>query len=173
MPIKRSNRGQNIDMDALIAANKSVPAVGNMNVNAAGDVLGPDGTIVKRNEERVRDYYKQSSSSDSVSLKGEMPKLKPDTSVEQPKTSKTAKENVRTQQTTPPITEPNVSDTISEVLNDANSIAEPEVPEVPEVPVVEEPEEFDAPEGIEPVGYKEVELPNGDIEMVPVYKKEE
>lgn len=170
MPIKRSNRGQNIDMDALIAANKSVPAVGNMNVNAAGDVLGPDGTIVKRNEERVRDYYKQSSSSDSVSLKGEMPKLKPDTSVEQPKTSKTAKENVRTQQTTPPITEPNVSDTISEVLNDANSIAEPEVPEVP---VVEEPEEFDAPEGIEPVGYKEVELPNGDIEMVPVYKKEE
>lgn len=165
MPIKRSNRGQSIDMDALIAANKTVPAVGNMNVNAAGDVLGPDGTIVKRNEERVRDYYKQSSSSDRVSLKGEMPKLRPDATGEQPKTSKTAKENVRTRPTqTQPITEPPVSDTISEVLNDAESVAEP---------AVEEPEEFDAPEGIEPVGYKEVELPNGDIEMVPVYKKED
>ena len=37
-------------------------------------------------------------------------------------------------------------------------------------PVVE-PDEFDAPN--EPVGYREVELPNGDIEMVPVYKAED
>jgi hypothetical protein len=36
---------------------------------------------------------------------------------------------------------------------------------------VVEPEEFDAP--AEPVGYREVELPNGDIEMVPVYKSED
>ena len=34
-----------------------------------------------------------------------------------------------------------------------------------------EPEEFDAPQ--EPVGYKEVTLPNGDIEMVPIYKKDD
>ena len=40
-------------------------------------------------------------------------------------------------------------------------------------PLPEEPAEFDPPESIEPVGYKEVELPNGDIEMVPVYKQEE
>jgi hypothetical protein len=37
-------------------------------------------------------------------------------------------------------------------------------------PVVE-PDEFDAPQ--EPVGYKEVTLPNGDIEMVPIYKSED
>lgn len=161
MPIKRSNRGQTIDMDALIAANKGVPAVGNMKVNAAGDVLDNGGKVVKKNEERVREYYKNNpSSSDQVSLKGEMPKLKPDAPVVQPKTAKTAKENARVEP------EPNVSDTISEVLNDAESVQET-------APVVEEPEEFDAPEGIEPVGYKEVELPNGDIEMVPVYKQDE
>ena len=36
---------------------------------------------------------------------------------------------------------------------------------------VAEPDEFDAPQ--EPVGYKEVTLPNGDIEMVPIYKSED
>lgn len=161
MPIKRSNRGQTIDMDALIAANKSVPAVGNMSVNAAGDVLDQGGKVVKKNEERVREYYKNNpSSSDQVSLKGEMPKLKPDSAPAQaPKTAKTAKENVRVEP------EPNVSDTVNEIFNDAQSVKQPQP--------VEEPEEFEAPQGIEPIGFKEVELPNGDIEMVPVYKQED
>jgi hypothetical protein len=36
---------------------------------------------------------------------------------------------------------------------------------------IAEPDEFDAP--VEPIGYREVELPNGDIEMVPIYKSED
>ncbi len=58
MVTRKSNKGQNIDMEALIAANKESPAVGNMRVNAAGDVVGPGGKVVQPNEDRVRAYYK-------------------------------------------------------------------------------------------------------------------
>ena len=141
MTIKKSNRGIPIDFDALMAKASESTAVGNMRVNAQGDLLGRGGQVVQRNEERVRAYYKNNPrSSTSASLKGETPaqKLQPDTStVAAPKTAATAKENVRT--------------------------AKPEP--------VAEPDEFDAPQ--EPVGYKEVTLPNGDIEMVPIYKKDD
>jgi hypothetical protein len=143
MTIKRSNRGVSIDFDALMAKAGESAAVGNMRVNAQGDVLGKGGEIVQKNEDRVRAYYKNNPrSSTSASLKGDTPtqKLQPDTVIpDAPKTASTAKENVRTANLTP-------------------------------APVVE-PDEFDAPN--EPVGYREVELPNGDIEMVPVYKAED
>lgn len=141
MTIKKSNRGIPIDFDALMAKASESTAVGNMKVNAQGDLLGRGGQVVQRNEERVRAYYKNNPrSSTSASLKGETPaqKLQPDAStVAAPKTAATAKENVRTAKPAP----------------------------------ITEPDEFDAPQ--EPVGYKEVTLPNGDIEMVPVYKKDD
>jgi hypothetical protein len=143
MTIKRSNRGVQIDFDALMAKAGESTAIGNMRVNAQGDVLGRGGEIVQKNEERVRAYYKNNPrSSTSASLKGETPtqKLQPDTVTSAvPKTAATAKENVRAAKPAP----------------------EP----------VAEPDEFDAPN--EPIGYREVELPNGDIEMVPVYKSED
>lgn len=135
MTLRRSNRGASVDFDALMAQHKTSTAVGNMRVNAAGDVLGSNGEIVQRNEERVRSYYKNNPrSSTSASIKGDAPaapRIEPD--VAPTKTAQTVKENVRTK--------------------------------------VAEPEEFDAPN--EPIGYKEVKLPNGDIEMVPVYNKKE
>jgi hypothetical protein len=143
MTIKRSNRGVQIDFDTLIAKAGDSTAVGNMRVNAQGDVLGKGGEIVQKNEDRVRAYYKNNPrSSTSASLKGDTPtqKLQPDAVTDgAPKTAATAKENVRTAKPAPE--------------------------------TVVEPEEFDAP--AEPVGYREVELPNGDIEMVPVYKSED
>jgi hypothetical protein len=143
MTIKRSNRGVSIDFDALMAKAGESAAVGNMRVNAQGDVLGKGGEIVQKNEDRVRAYYKNNPrSSTSASLKGDTPtqKLQPDVVTDgAPKTAATAKENVRTAKPAPA--------------------------------TVVEPEEFDAP--AEPVGYREVELPNGDIEMVPVYKQDE
>lgn len=144
MTIKRSNRGVQIDFDALMAKAGESTAVGNMRVNAHGDVLGPGGQIVQTNEDRVRAYYKNNPrSSTSTSLKGNAPsqKLQPDVNPAEVKTAATAKENVRTQKV------------------------------VPDSAPVAEPEEFDAPQ--EPVGYKEVTLPNGDIEMVPIYKKDD
>ena len=143
MTIKRSNRGASIDFDALMAKAADSTAVGNMRVNAQGDVIGKGGEIVQRNEDRVRAYYKNNPlSSTSASLKGDTPtqKLQPDTPISNaPKTAATAKENVRTA--------------------------------MPQAQPVAEPDEFDAPN--EPVGYREVELPNGDIEVVPVYKSED
>lgn len=142
MTTYRSNKGIPIDFDSLVASSsKHSSALGNMRVNAQGDVLGPNGTVVQKNEDRVRAYYKNNprSSTASASLKGEAPtqKLQPDAPTPaEVKTAKTAKENVRTAP-----------------------------------PPVAEPEEFDAPQ--EPVSYREVTLPNGDIEMVPVYKKDE
>ena len=145
MTLRRSNRGIPIDFDALMAnqQSKSSTAVGNMKVNANGDVLGKGGTVVQRNEERVRAYYTNNprSSTAQASLKGDMPsqKIQPDAvAPADVKTSQTMKENKRT---------------------------------APPAPPVAEPEEFDAP--VEPVGYREVELPNGDIEMVPIYPDKE
>ena len=160
MVTRKSNRGQPIDMEALIAANKESPAVGNMKVNAAGDEMGPGGEITRPNEDRVRAYYKDnpSSSTSQVSLKGEMPGIKaePDTEMPmEPKTAKTAKENKRTAPK-----EPSVVDTVEEVLED-------------KLEAIEEPKEFNEPEAPQPLGWKEVEQPNGDIEMVPYYEEDE
>ena len=141
MTIKRSNRGVQIDFDALISSAQNSTAVGNMKVNAAGDVLGKGGEVIQKNEDRVRAYYKNNprSSTAQATLKGSAPtqKLQPDVAVPEVKTAATAKENVRT---APPA-------------------------------AATEPTEFDAPQ--EPIGYKEVTLPNGDIEMVPIYKKDD
>jgi len=38
---------------------------------------------------------------------------------------------------------------------------------------IAEPDEFGAPDDLEPLGYKEVELPNGDIQMVPYYNEDD
>jgi len=49
--IYRTARGKEIDMIKLIQQNEMAVAVGNANVNARGDKLGPGGKIVQRREE--------------------------------------------------------------------------------------------------------------------------
>lgn len=53
----RTMQGRTIDIDKLRAQNESVQAVGNMNVNARGDILGPGGKVVKPKEQVMKDYY--------------------------------------------------------------------------------------------------------------------
>ena len=50
-------QGRMVDIDKLRAQNEEVPAVGNMNVNARGDVLGSGGKIVKPKEAVMKEYY--------------------------------------------------------------------------------------------------------------------
>lgn len=144
MVTRRTHRGNAVDMDALInkaPANK--PAVGNMGVNAKGDRLGSRGEIIQKNEDRVREQYRTSErkvTRQSLKTPDTTPQEETET-IEEPKTAKTAKENVRTKTKKAPKAD------------------------------VAEPEEFDAP--AEPLGYKEVEMPSGDIEMVPYYKEED
>ena len=140
MATRRTNRGQTIDLDALFNANKNVPAVGNMKVNANGDVIDSSGNVVKKREDRVREYYRDNpkSSTSGVSLKGDMPSLKPDSD-----------QKITKQQ-----------------IDNKKQSMEREV-----IEEISQPEEFDAPTEQEPIGYKEVHLPSGDIEMVPIYHK--
>ena len=55
----RTMQGRTVDIEKLRAANESVQAVGNMKVNAKGDVLGPGGAIVTPKEKVMQKYYEQ------------------------------------------------------------------------------------------------------------------
>jgi hypothetical protein len=52
-----SMRGKEVDLEKLNLKNETVPAVGNMKVNARGDELGAGGKIVRTKEQVLADYY--------------------------------------------------------------------------------------------------------------------
>ena len=52
----RTANGQNVDFGAMMLANETAPALGNMKVNARGDEISPDGTITKSREQIMREY---------------------------------------------------------------------------------------------------------------------
>ena len=47
----RTAQGKVVDFNALISQNETVPAIGNMNVNARGDYIDSSGEIVKSRED--------------------------------------------------------------------------------------------------------------------------
>jgi len=51
-------QGRLIDIDKLRASNETVRAVGNMGVNARGDVIGQGGRILKSKDDVMKEYYK-------------------------------------------------------------------------------------------------------------------
>ena len=53
----RTMQGRMVDIEKLRASNEGVRAVGNMNVNARGDIVGAGGQIVKTKEEQMKEYY--------------------------------------------------------------------------------------------------------------------
>ena len=55
----RTMQGRMVDIEKLRTANESVRAVGNMSVNARGDVLGPGGQITTSKAEVMQKYYEQ------------------------------------------------------------------------------------------------------------------
>lgn len=55
--VYRSMQGKEVDMEKLMRQNELMPAVGNIQVNARGDELGPGGKIVKKREDIVSEYY--------------------------------------------------------------------------------------------------------------------
>jgi hypothetical protein len=55
----KTMQGRMVDIEKLRAANESVQAVGNMNVNARGDVLGAGGKVVTTKETVIKKYYEQ------------------------------------------------------------------------------------------------------------------
>ena len=59
--VYKTMQGKAIDMDALASRNETMPAVGNVRMNARGDQLGPGGKVVKKREDIVNDHYNQQS----------------------------------------------------------------------------------------------------------------
>ena len=55
----RSMQGRMIDIEKLRGANESTRAVGNMKVNARGDVLGAGGQVVTPKSQVIKQYYEQ------------------------------------------------------------------------------------------------------------------
>jgi len=53
----KTMQGRMVDIEKLRAVNENVRAIGNMNVNARGDVLGVGGQIIKSKETLMREYY--------------------------------------------------------------------------------------------------------------------
>jgi hypothetical protein len=53
----RTASGKLVDFEAMQLKNEHVPAIGNMRVNARGDQLGPNGEVIRRNNERVAEHY--------------------------------------------------------------------------------------------------------------------
>jgi len=52
----RTSSGKQVDFGALLLDNETVPALGNMNVNARGDEIDPAGNITKKREDIMREY---------------------------------------------------------------------------------------------------------------------
>lgn len=55
--IYRTMQGREIDMESLAARNETMPAVGNVRMNARGDELGPGGVVVRKREDIVNNHY--------------------------------------------------------------------------------------------------------------------
>jgi hypothetical protein len=59
--VYRTSRGATVDMSTMLTKNETVPAVGNMRVNARGDEITADGTITKTRNQIMQEYHNLST----------------------------------------------------------------------------------------------------------------
>lgn len=64
----RSALGVEINMASMMARNEKVRAVGNMKVNARGDLLDSNNNVITNANKRVESSYNQSVSDDSSGI---------------------------------------------------------------------------------------------------------
>lgn len=68
--VYKSAMGKPVDMGALILQNEQVRAVGNMGVNAAGDLVDSNNQVIDaRNHQVQRQYNRQTNSNSKKSTK--------------------------------------------------------------------------------------------------------
>ena len=160
-----TSKGKVIDMESIIAQQGDAPAIGNMSVNGKGDLIGPGGKIIKTADQRARDHYKNvdGSESEQVSIKNAQPSFAevnatPSDLSPEVKTAATGKSEAKIQP------DPVVKE---EPAKEVKMQEEKSAQEVTEKQVAKSKAQAQSKE---PIGYKEVELPNGDIEMVPIFE---
>ena len=59
--VYQSANGKKVDMGALRLQNEKVRAVGNMRVNARGDVINDNNEVIRSRNEQVKSEYKRQS----------------------------------------------------------------------------------------------------------------
>lgn len=77
MAIRRSAMGKPVDMNALIAKNENVRAVGNMNVNARGDTIDSVGRVVNDKNARISKMYNKTVGNRPAPQKAPAPTAQP------------------------------------------------------------------------------------------------
>lgn len=137
--------GKTVDMGSLLLQNESIRAVGNMGVNARGDLLDSTNTVIEeKNRQAQRQYERQTASP--------LPKGKLHTSTRSARTelnqSPEIKKNLKVPETkksepTPVAVEPSVPDSFTEnlVLAKEPAVVEPSMPEL----TAEEKKSIEAP----------------------------
>jgi len=65
MAIHKSAMGRTVDMAALSGKNEKVRAVGNMGVNARGDILDSNNRVIQDNTQRVKSSYQNTVSNET------------------------------------------------------------------------------------------------------------
>lgn len=60
--------GRQLDMSALAAKNEKVRAVGNMNVNARGDVLDSHNQVINDSNQRINRVYQKTVKNRDISM---------------------------------------------------------------------------------------------------------
>ena len=82
----RTAQGRVVDFEAMQLKNEHVPAVGNMRVNARGDELGDNNTVVRTNNERVAEHYTAYAPTETpVPQANAIEESLPETTTEKPK----------------------------------------------------------------------------------------
>ena len=70
----KSMQGRSVDMEKLMSQHELMPAIGNVRVNARGDELGPGGTIIKKREDVMAEYYENNPKAIPEKIKPVEPK---------------------------------------------------------------------------------------------------
>jgi hypothetical protein len=96
MTTRRTNQGQQIDMDALGLKNEKEIALGNMSINARGDKIGKGGKVIAERNQVAREYYQNNPKAvvQSVSIKDavdDKPVVEQSESIVKPKKAKVKK----------------------------------------------------------------------------------
>lgn len=80
--IYRTAQGKEIDLNKLINQNELTLAVGNKKVNARGDLIGPGGTIIKKQDDVMNGVHIP----DQIRTQVEQPEKNTSEEIDEPKT---------------------------------------------------------------------------------------
>lgn len=64
--VYKTAMGQSLDMSILRAKNERERAVGNMNVNARGDIIDSNNQVINDNNKRINQMYQKTMNSEAV-----------------------------------------------------------------------------------------------------------